>query len=132
MARRASSPVHPAWILIAAVMLLAAVAGGAFLFSRVSDPYRTVTELPVRDYLENSNSMRGNTYKMEATIEASLEVSRTGGRLFSVNVVSENSLVPVLVPPEFNHVNIERGQRYLFKIEVGEKGVLRAADVRKS
>lgn len=132
MARRASSPAHPAWMLIAVVLLMAAVAGGYFIYGRVSDPYRTMTPLPVRDYLENSNSMRGNTYKMEATIESSIEVSRSGGRLFSVNVVSENSLVPVLVPPQFNHVNIERGQRYFFKIEVGEKGVLRAQDVRKS
>ncbi len=119
-------------MLIAVVLLMAAVAGGYFIYGRVSDPYRTMTPLPVRDYLENSNSMRGNTYKMEATIESSIEVSRSGGRLFSVNVVSENSLVPVLVPPQFNHVNIERGQRYFFKIEVGEKGVLRAQDVRKS
>ena len=40
-------------------------------------------------------------------------------------------MLPVLVPPQFNHVNMERGQRYFFKIEVGEKGILRAQDVKK-
>jgi hypothetical protein len=36
------------------------------------------------------------------------------------------------VPAAFGSVNIERGQRFLFKIEVGEKGILRAQDVKKA
>ena len=41
-------------------------------------------------------------------------------------------MLGVLVPPEFASVNIERGQRFLFKIEVGDKGILRAQDVKKA
>ena len=100
------------------------------LYGRASDPYRTMTTLPIKDYLENSNSLRGNTYKMDATIAASLDGSSNAGRLFSVQV--DDEMVAILVPPEFNHVNIERGQRYLFKIEVGEKGVIRAQDIKKA
>jgi len=131
MARRASSSAHPVWMLIAAALVIAAIAGGYLLYGRVSDPYRTMTVLPVQDYLQNSNSLRGNVYKLEATIAAALEWSPVAGRLFSVDVAS-GDVLPILVPPQFNHVNIERGQRYYFKIEVGEKGVLKAQDVKKA
>jgi hypothetical protein len=130
MARRANSSAHPIWILTAVLLSVAAVAGGYFLFGRVSDPFRTTTALPVQDYLQNSNSLRGNVYKVDATISKSIDWSPTAGRLFAVEVGSE--VLPILVPPQFNHLNIERGQRYLFKIEVGDKGVLLAQDIKKA
>jgi hypothetical protein len=118
-------------MLIAAVLLIAAVAGGWFLYGRVSDPYRTMTALPVQDYLQNSNSLRGNIYKVDATVIEALRYSPTAGRLFSIEVNGSDRL-PVLIPPEFNKVNIERGQRFYFKVAVEEKGVLRAQDVTKA
>ena len=129
MARRASSSAHPVWTLIAAALVLAALAGGYLIFGKASDPYRTMTALPVADYLENSNSLRGNVYKLDGTVSKSLEFSPANGRLFSVEVGPD--LLPILVPPQFNSVNIERGQRFFFKIEVGDKGVLKAQDVKK-
>lgn len=117
-------------MLAAVALVLAALAGGYFLFGRASDPYRGLTPLPVADYLQNSNSLRGNVYKLEATIAASLQWSPNIGRLFSVEV--NGDILPVLVPPQFNSVNIEKGQRFFFKIEVGDHGILRAQDVKKS
>ncbi len=131
MARRASSSAHPVWLLLAAGLVLAAIAGGYFLFGRVSDPYRTVTVLPVQDYLENANSLRGNVYKLDATVLKQLEWSAIGGRLFSVDGPG-GEVLPILVPASFSSVNIERGQRFLFKIEVGDKGLLKAQDVKKA
>lgn len=131
MARRASSSAHPVWMLIVLGLVLAAIVGGYVLYGRVSDPYRTITTFPVQDYLENSNSLRGNVYKLEATIGSSLEVSTVAGRLFSVDL-STGDVLPILVPPQFNAMNIERGHRYLFKVEVGEKGIIRAQEVRKA
>lgn len=130
MARRASSSTHPIWILVAVALVLAAIAGGYFLFGKASDPYRTLSPLPIPDYLQNSNSLRGNVYKIEGTVSQSLQWSPTGGRLFSIEV--GNDVLPVLVPPGFKSVNIERGQRFNFKIEVGDRGVLLALDVKKS
>jgi hypothetical protein len=134
VARRASSSPHPVWILVAAALVLAAIAGGFVVYGRVSDPYRTMTALPVQDYLENANSLRGNVYKLDATVAASLDWSATAGRLFSVEVNGPGGreMLPLIVPVEFNHVNIERGQHFLFKIEVGEKGILRVQDVKKA
>ncbi len=130
MARRASSSAHPVWMLLIGGLVLAAVAGGYFLFGKASDPYRTLSPLPVADYLQNSNSLRGNVYKIEGTVAQALQWSPTGGRLFSIEVGTE--VLPVLVPTDFNSVNIERGQRFNFKIEVGDRGVLKALDVKKS
>ena len=130
MARRASSSAHPVWILAAVLLSVTAVGGGYWIYGRVSDPFRTIAALPVQDYLQNSDSLRGNVYKVDATIAKSIEWSPTSGRLFAVEVGSD--VLPILVPPHFNHLNIERGQRYIFKIEVGDKGVLRAQDVRKA
>ena len=130
MARRASSSAHPAWMLVAVALIVGALAGGYFLFRGASDPYRTMSALPVHDYLQNSNSLRGNVYKLDGTIAAALDWSPVAGRLFSVDV-SGGEVLPIVVPPQFNHVNMERGQRYFFKIEVAEKGILRAQDVKK-
>ena len=130
MARRASSSAHPIWMLIAGLLVIAALAGGFFLFGKASDPYRTLTPLPVQDYLQNSNSLRGNVYKIDGTVTQALQWSATAGRLFSVDVNGE--VLPILVPPQFNSVNIERGQRFYFKIEVGDRGILKAQDVKKS
>ena len=40
-------------------------------------------------------------------------------------------VLPILVPASLNHINLDRGQRYFFKIQVGDKGVLTAQDVKK-
>jgi hypothetical protein len=134
MARRASSSTNPLWLILAAVIALAAIAGGYALYGKASDPYRTMTPLPVQDYLDNANSLRGNSYKLDAIVSKSLDWSPTAGRLYSVDLSSDpkSDVLPILIPPQFNHVNIERGQRFFFKIEVAEKGILRVQDVKKS
>ena len=129
MARRASSSAHPAWLLVAALLIVGAIGGGFFIHSR-SDPFRTVAALPVADYLENSNSLRGNVYKLEATVAKSIDWSASSGRLFAVEAGPE--VLAVLVPPQFNQINIERGQKFIFKLEVADKGILRVQEVKKA
>jgi hypothetical protein len=134
MARRASSSHNPLWILLAVIVGIAVIGGGYTIVGRANDPYRTMTPLPVRDYLENANSLRGNVYRLEGTVSKALEYSPTAGRLFAVDVDStaNGDVVPLLIPSRFNNENIERGQRYQFKIEVGERGVLQVQDVKKT
>jgi hypothetical protein len=117
-------------LLTAAVMV--ALAGGAYaLYGWVSDPYRKVPPLPVHSYMENANSLRGNIYRLDATVSQALEYSSRSGRLFSVTD-SEGEVVAILVPPELRDLNIERGQRFFFKISVGDKGILRVQEARKA
>ena len=133
MARRASSSSSPIWIITVIVVFLAFLGGGFYFYNTVSDPYRTLTPLDTQSYLANSNSLRGNTYKLSATIDNSLSWSPSVGRLFSVDVDGSNGndVLPLLIPPEFNQVNIQKGQKFYFEIEVGDKGLLRVKGIKK-
>lgn len=131
MVRRASSSVNPWWVGGVIILVLAAMAGGWALYKNVSDPYRTLTPLDVSMYLDNANSLRGNVYKLNATVDTQLAWAPLEGRLYSVEVNGRNDILPVLIPAAFNSMNVQKGQRYFFKLEVGDKGILRVRDIRK-
>ncbi len=128
MARRASSATNPVWFLVAALLIVGAIAVGWWLKSRVSDPFRTLPVFPLSEYMENANSLRGNTYKLDGVIGDQLGY-QPSNRLFNVKVNGQP--IPVLVPVEFNHLDLRKEQRFQFKVEVADKGVLKAKDVRK-
>ena len=128
MGRRASSTVNPAWFAIAAVVVVAVIAGGWALKGTVADPYRTLAPFPMVEYLQNSNSLRGNTYKVDGVVGEQLHYSKSA-RLISVEVNGDP--VSIIVPAELRDVNVQKGQRLLFKVEVGDKGVLKAVGVKK-
>jgi hypothetical protein len=110
------------------------VAAGYFMLSAAQDPFRALHELEVGQYLENANSLRGNVYKVEGVIDHALYWSPVRGRLFSLQVdgPGRSGRVAVLVPADFNHMNLQKGQRYHIKVEVVEGGVLLARDLRKT
>ena len=129
MARRASSSINPLW-LIGAVVAIALVVGAVMLVKKtVGDPFSKLTVFSMKEYLENSNSLQGNTYKLDCVIENQLGYS-PAGRLFEVTVDGER--LALLVPPELKEVNVQKGQRFLFKVEVVEKGTVRAIEAKKS
>jgi len=98
----------------------------------LGDPYRTLAPIDVSTYLDDANSLRGNVYKLTGTIDTQLAWSPTQGRLFSVLADGgNNDVLPLLIPPEFDHINVQKDQRFSFKIEVGDKGILKASDMRK-
>lgn len=132
MPRRAKSGPHKGLYITVIVFVMIAATGGLLFYDRVADPYRTVQSLDVRGYMENANSLRGNVYKVDATIMGSLDWSQEIGRLISVEVADTSELIPVLVPAEFNHINLQRGQRFFFQVEVGQRGILLAQDLTKA
>lgn len=129
MARRASSSVPLGKILGAVGGALALMLGGYLVFGK-SDPYRTASPFPVKDYLENANSLRGNNYRLEAVVDKTLEFSRDSGRLFAVEV-SGGDMLPLLVPQALSGTNIERGQKLIFRVQVSETGLVTASDIQK-
>lgn len=131
MVRRASSSVNPWWTGGVVLLVLAAICGGWLLYRTVSDPFRTLTPLDVTAYLENANSLRGNVYKVTGTIATQLAWSPQTGRLYSVEVNDHNDMLALLLPANFNSLNMQVGQRYFFKIEVGDKGILQVRELRK-
>ena len=133
MGRRAHSTVHPMWIFTAVLFIVVSMVGGYFLYGRERDPYRTVAEFDVTAYLENSNSLRGNVYKMKGEIIVSLSWSPTVGKLFSIEIGSDSNaeILPILVPTKFDHVTLQKGQKFYFKVEVDDKGILKLQDLQK-
>jgi len=132
MPRRASSRTHPVWLVVVLILLAGALGGGAYLWMALGDPYRTLAPIDVATYLDNADSLRGNVYKLTGTIDSELAWSPTRGRLFSVLADGGKAeILPLLIPPEFDHINIQKDQRFSFKIEVGDKGILKASDLRK-
>ncbi len=127
MARRQKSSLQPLWIVLAAVLLVVAFLGSRLFQSTRSDPFRTVPSLDVPAYLDNANSLRGNTYKVVGEISNSLAWSPTSGRLIAVDV--EDETLPVLVTAEFNAMNIQKGQKFLLVLEVDENGTLKTKSI---
>lgn len=132
MPRRASSKSHPAGLFLVLLLAAGALAGGVYFWTQLSDPYRTLAPMDVAAYLEDANSLRGNVYKLDASVDSQLAWTPGQGRLYSVLPHgSANDLLPILVPPAFDRTNLVKDQRFLFKVEVGENGVLKVDDMRK-
>ncbi len=123
MARRKKSTISPLWLFLAVGLVLVAFVGSRFFLSTGSDPYRAIAALDVPAYMENANSLRGNTYKAEGEVSNLLAWSPTAGRLIAVDV--EKETIPVLVTQEFNAINIQKGQKFHFVLEVDPKGILK-------
>lgn len=132
MARRGKHTIKPLWLGIAAALVVLAFLGSRLFMSATSDPFRTNEALDVRSYLENANSLRGNVYKLEGEVSNSLAWSPSEGRLFAVSVDSGSDVLPILVTKKFNHINIQKGQRFIFLLEVDDKGILRTKDLTKA
>lgn len=132
MARRAQSglkPLHMAGLLL---VLAAVIGGGYATLNRSTDPMTGITPLSVEEYLESSTALGGNVYRVEGTVDDRLDNWRAAqGRLFSVQVSEGSSFVPVWVPASFE-TNIQRGQRYIFKVRVQETGVLEVLELTKA
>jgi len=119
--------------LVGIIVLALLAAGGFFLQDYAGDPFRALQRLDAAAYLDNANSLRGNRYRITGTIENSLAWSPAKGRLFSVRIeAADGRIVAVLVPGELSHLNIQKGQRFDFRVEVGDRGVLFVQEMRKS
>ncbi len=133
MSRRASSKVSLLKIVAALLLLILALGGGYYLIRNLNDPYRTLHPLDVAAYYENGNSLRGNVYKVDGKVLNLLAWSPGKGRLFSIEVETRSGSSPlgVIVPVDFNQVNLQKGQNFAFKIEVGQDGLLTVKDLQK-
>lgn len=132
MARRGKSSIKPLWIIVAVVLIGMAFLGSRLFLTATSEPFRTVPVLDVQTYLDNSNSLRSNVYRLKGEVVNSLAWSPSTGRLIAVSVDEGRNVVPVLVTTEFNQINIQKGQKFIFLLEVDEKGILRTKDLTKA
>lgn len=131
MARRSKQPSFPPAVLLTLGAALLVLVAAAFFLGGRTEPYRTTDNLEAASYLENANSLRGNVYRIEAEIVNALALSPSEGRLISVRPDS-GEILPVLVPNALNHLNLQKGQRFVFLVEVDPRGLLQARDLTKS
>lgn len=132
MARRARSTPNAGLLAGGLVFLLLLIAAGGYFFGSGGAPYRTAPEFPVQEYLATSSSLRGNNYRLTGAVLNSIAWSPQAGRLISVEPTGSDSPVPVVVPAELGEMNIQKGQRFHFLVEVRENGILYAKDLTKS
>jgi hypothetical protein len=130
MARRAKKGAPVGLIIgIVAAIVIVGVASALFL-NRTKDPFTGLTDLNIKDFMENANSLSGNVYRLEGIVEDKLRWTPTKGQLIAIQVNDES--IPVLVPSEFNDVNIARDDRFTMKVEVRSEGKIIVLDLAKS
>lgn len=133
MARRASSSLHPG-IIIGAIVAIAIVviAGKSFLGKKASG-FGDVAPLNVNELLENGNSLRGNEYVIEGQIDGKLQWTTDRGQLVSVKVASPggDEFVGIEIPAEFNNLNIDAKQKYLFRVKFRQGGIAVATGINR-
>lgn len=126
--RKRSSKLTWLWLLILAV----GICYGIYHFlASGSGPLRTAQEIDPALYSSSARTLRGNTYKLDAHVDNMLAVSPTEGRLISVRVKEGSAILPLLVTKEFNSINLQKEQHYLFLVEVSDKGLLHTKLVNK-
>ncbi len=145
MPRRASSGISTGQIIglvagvvfilmVMFVMALVLMNGSFFGGGGDQSNVRTTasTELDLNEYMNSANSLRGNAYRVTGEVEEQLKWTSDRGRLYSV-IVSQGmkSPIPILVPQNFSHVNIEKGSELTFVVEVGNDGILVARDIKQ-
>ena len=128
--RNQSNSFSPLWLGLGAGVLLL-IAGAYFFLSSQSQPFRTASRLDPHVYASSAWTLRGNTYKLEAVVDNILANSPTEGRLVSVRLENGRHLVPLLVTTEFQSMNLQKEQRYVFLANVGDRGILRTLKVSK-
>lgn len=134
MARRASKSLNPVWLASTVLLVAAGIGGGFYFFGQKGDPYRAIETLNPRDILENANSLRGNVYKIECTVQTLLEWDPNYGKVISVEVTQDGVVypLPIYFPQKLNEVNVQKGQKIHIKLRVDRGGVLVAEEVDKT
>jgi hypothetical protein len=133
MARRASSSTNPILIIGIAVLVIAVIFGGKFLMTKKSKSFSDVNPLAIQDLLDNGNSLRNNEYLIEGKIDERFFRDSNTASVVSVRVKSAGGeeIVPVKIPSKFNKLNIEREQRYAFKVRFEQGGIPVATDISR-
>jgi len=129
MPRRASSgPNYTAIFGIAAFVIVAFI-GAKFLMKDSGQKIKGATPLSMSEFLENGNSLRGNEYLVEGTVDQ--RWPRDNGQLVSLQVNNSDDLIGIEIPSSFNNLNIERSQKYAIKVKFREGGVPVATQIER-
>ncbi len=133
MARRASSSTNPFRIIGIVVAVVALFFGGKSFMSKKKPSFSDTNPLIVQDLLDNGNSLRNNEYLIEGQVDERFFRDGNTSSVVSVRVKAESGdeIVPVMIPAKFNNLNIEREQRYAFRVRFEQGGIPVATDISR-
>jgi len=133
MARRASSSLHPGFIIGGIAAIVVTVISGKMLIGKKSAGFGDVAKLSVDELLENGNSLRGNEYVIEGQIDEKLQWTTSRGQLVSVKIETPrgDEFVGIEIPDKFNNLNIDAKQKYAFRVKFKQGGIAVATGVNR-
>lgn len=138
MPRRASSGIGAGQVIglivgivfiIGFVVVLFWLIGSNGAGGKNGEPRTASRDLVALEYYSNANSLRGNAYNLEGKVTDRLGWTADRGRLIYVEDSKSSDPIPILIPPDFDHVNIESGANFKFVVEVGDRGILTATSI---
>lgn len=133
MARRASSGPKPGLLIGIAVALGVAFFAGKQLLGSKPGSSISGSPLEMRWVTENANSLRGNQYVVEGTIDEKLRWTPDLGQVVALKVDDDggSSFLAIEIPPDLSSVNIEREQSYVFKVRFRQGGIAVAEEISR-
>ncbi|TAE90550.1 MAG: hypothetical protein EAZ81_09645 [Verrucomicrobia bacterium] len=129
MPRRASSGPKSSVIIGIAAFLIVAFLGAKMLTGERSAKIKGSPPLSMAEFLENGNSLRGNEYLVQGTVDQ--RWPRDNGQVVSLQVENSEDLIGIEIPSSFNDLNIERAQKYAIKVKFREGGIPVATQIER-
>lgn len=115
---------------------LGLAAGGAFWWQHTaknSVPFKEIRPLEMSTYLERPATLRGSSFTLRGTVHQTLASSVEAGRLILIMTLAARDSteppepLPLQVPADLLS-RMQTGRQFVFKIMVGEAGVLHVQD----
>lgn len=130
MARRASSKSNTGTTIGILALVVVLLGVGYFFLNRKPSGF-TDPPLPIRAFLSNANSLRGNTYSVEGQVHAIRP--QDSGKFIHLRVADRRAEehIFVIVPNTLNSINIEREQTYSFRVEIKKGGIPEALELKR-
>ena len=100
-----------------------------FLLKTQKNSIRSVNKFNVNDYIKEGSTLLGTEGIVTGTVNEKLRWTTNRGEVISLRVEEINQLIPILIPPSFRDLNISIGDRFTFRIEVGNSEVLTAKEI---
>ena len=129
MSRRAQKGINPMIIALTGIIIALIFVTIIFLLKTQKNSIRSVNKFKVNDYIKEGSTLLGTEGIVTGTVNEKLRWTTNRGEVISLRVEEINQLIPILIPPSFRDLNISIGDRFTFRIEVGNSEVLTAKEI---
>ena len=129
MSRRAQKGINPMIIALTGIIIALIFVTIIFLLKTQKNSIRSVNKFNVNDYIKEGSTLLGTEGIVTGTVNEKLRWTTNRGEVISLRVEEINQLIPILIPPSFRDLNISIGDRFTFRIEVGNSEILTAKEI---